>query len=273
MSERKRGYEEMVNTAKKARAALIKAPSNKTRRVVEALLCFRPVTKMSTVDWMNKLSNEGILKTVAMRLGMDERELRKTYMNSSVHGHMTTETKNDVSLESHYWRYWSEMYSWSTEEIGRLAMTGSIEHEKFTTKQNKSATCTSDVEEPSSNEPDKDETSESPSEPERISIRRGTMPLACFGPGTLDITRGSLFQIKYNTELHTAEVFLPGPMCIPEINSVDGDIIVTMGKPGFGTTVKILSPRGYLPIRVTHETIQVAPDRNPVFLKILVNYA
>lgn len=241
---------------------------------------------------------------------MTESKLREKYIHSALHKSVSIEDREDVSIQK-YWDHWRKLYGWSSEEMLEIEVAGSVAHNKFIAGQKQNTKSTSDLEdaeeeeqedeeqedeeaeegskaEAEAEEGSQDHTEDSPEEqsaganssiaPEPTKpepeVVPGTVPIAVYS-GFDEREFGSLTKLQWNKESLVAEMYLPGSRSTtPSIGkNKNEDVLAVMGAAmEHMTNVRVVTPIGYVAVRVTHETIQVAPDREPVFLKLCVQY-
>lgn len=236
---------------------------NMTRRIIEAFVGFRPAQPIPYNLWLRQLDRDGIVTRVAKVLGIDKATLKTRYLSSSVHKY-NRPFAQDVSSQQ-YWDLWAKMYRWDNiEEVAKKSRA------KYSSREAASELSHSETEESPEEESEKDagEVSDTPKE-------ASNSPKDFDGPraiyiGKYDRGYGSLTELRYNSETMTAELYLPGDLnVLPVISrSLANNICAEMGCG----RVMILTPNHHVPMKVYHETIQVAPDREPVFLRVRIVY-
>jgi hypothetical protein len=250
---------------------------NMTRRIIEAIVGFRPAQPIPYNLWLRQLDRDGILYRVAKALGIPTTTLKTRYLSSSVHKY-NRPLAQDVSSQQ-YWNLWTRMYRWdSIEDLVResRAKYGSnaaseLSHSETEASPDEDPAALdetlekdSDAIEENQNSP-KDTPKDSPGE----NLKHEGVPRAIY-IGKYDRGYGSLTELRYNAETLTAELYLPGDTdVLPQIHHTRaGNICADMG---YGR-VMVLTANRHMPVKVYHETIQVAPDRDPAFLRLRIVY-
>jgi len=227
-----------------------------TQRIVEALVGFRPEEPIGYHEWLNQLEMEGTLGRIAHSLGLKVSVVRKKYQGCHLHQHHRLLAR-DVSSPQ-YWDLWKTMYRWSSVEdaMRRSRADYGLDESHSETEE-------------SPEESDAISTASLMSEkPDEVSGVLGS-------PRAVTVCKykngyGTLTELRYNAETLTAELYLPGSsQTPPKIHPTSSNnLLIEFGN----SRVVILTASNHTPVKVSHEIIQVAADREPIFLHIRVVY-
>lgn len=262
---------------------------DETRHIVKALIGFRPKEPISYIEWLNQLDDDGVLTRIARSLDIPKQDLRKKYRCCHIH-RTQRPLAMDVSSPK-YWNLWAKMYSWDDiEEMARKSRAkytseaaSELSHSETEDSPDEDPHALDETIEKNPEEVSKEVSDSVKDTPKEVSdsvkdtpkdspgenLKHEGVPRAIY-IGKYDRGYGSLTELRYNAETLTAELYLPGDTdVLPQIHHTRaGNICADMG---YGR-VMVLTANRHMPVKVYHETIQVAPDRDPAFLRLRIVY-
>lgn len=81
-----------------------------TQQVVAQLIYHRPSTKLDMREWLNKLTESGVMQKIAIGCDSDVMSVKNAFIWSSMHRNRHVDHR-DMSSET-YWNHWRELYGW-----------------------------------------------------------------------------------------------------------------------------------------------------------------